>query len=356
MEYQRELAAYNLPSGYSTSRQFDFDPQRSDALLSNSLKKDSKSSATPPDPDLEDDVVFWSQPESCITTVTRCKHLREESLLGLRDALRNANSPESPNSNPNARLGGSISGGTAVLIPTSAWAQPQVQVSLDAADGELTQVSPGSKTIEEKTLSSPSSPIFAHTPTSVRESQRYHGGSRGRTSLQSEAVPLAVSVPIPYTSSFIETTQTEGNSLTETLTTAVRHLFTSGPKPPSRAPSPAPPSTLHALLAYGSLYSMDEQPHIRYECTIGDKLKFSCTVYYAKQFDIIRKRCGVDADIINSLQRSETWLAAGGKSKSNFWRSLDGKFVIKTLVNAWNVADLSVLRYINTYCTNTGRF
>lgn len=339
MDYQRELAAYNLPSGYSTTKQFDFDTQRSGTLVSSSSKKHPNSSATSPDPDLDDDIALWSQTESCVATVTKCKHLREESLLGLRDALLNANSSESSNSSSNARLGGSIPGGT--VTPSSAWAQPQVQVSLDAADGELTQVSPRPKSMEEKLVSSPSSYIFSPTPTSLQESQGYNeSNTRGRTVLRSEAVPLAVPIPVPYTPSSAET---ESNSLTDTLTSAVRHLFTSGPKPPSRAPSPAPPPTLHALLAYGSLYSMDEQPHIRYECTIGDRLKFSCTVYYAKQFDVIRRRCGVDADIINSLQRSETWMAAGGKSRSNFWRSLDGKFVIKTLVNAWNVADLQVL-------------
>jgi len=47
--------------------------------------------------------------------------------------------------------------------------------------------------------------------------------------------------------------------------------------------------------------------------------------------------------VLKSLERSENWTAVGGKSKSNFWKTSDDRFIIKTLVNAWNVADLQVL-------------
>ncbi|PPQ72280.1 hypothetical protein CVT26_006501, partial [Gymnopilus dilepis] len=88
----------------------------------------------------------------------------------------------------------------------------------------------------------------------------------------------------------------------------------------------------------------DERPHIKYDWTIGKRLKFSCTVYYARQFDVLRRRCGVsNEEFVRSLERSAGWKAVGGKSKSNFWKTGDGRFVIKTLVNAWNVADLQVL-------------
>lgn len=60
--------------------------------------------------------------------------------------------------------------------------------------------------------------------------------------------------------------------------------------------------------------------------TLGKKAKFSCTVYYARQFDFLRKRCNVDssittgsafdAGIIRSLERCVGWEAEGGKSKS----------------------------------------
>lgn len=103
---------------------------------------------------------------------------------------------------------------------------------------------------------------------------------------------------------------------------------------------------------------------------VGKKLKFSCTVYYARQFDFLRKRCGIQADtggtglsetdLIRSLEKCVGWEAEGGKSKSrrvfelrfhilftnrsvcSFLKTQDDRFIIKTLVNAWNVADLWV--------------
>jgi len=88
---------------------------------------------------------------------------------------------------------------------------------------------------------------------------------------------------------------------------------------------------------------IDDRPHIKYDWTIGKKLRFSCTVYYAKQFDLLRRRCGLFDDVfLKSLSRSANWDAEGGKSKSNFWKTADDKFIIKTLVNAWNVGDLYV--------------
>jgi len=87
----------------------------------------------------------------------------------------------------------------------------------------------------------------------------------------------------------------------------------------------------------------DDRPHIKYDWTVGKRLKFSCTVYYAKQFDLLRKRCGIEATYLKSIKKSANWLAEGGKSRSNFWKTADDRFIIKTLVDAWNVADLQVL-------------
>ena len=88
--------------------------------------------------------------------------------------------------------------------------------------------------------------------------------------------------------------------------------------------------------------TIDERPHIKYDWTIGKRLKFSCTVYYAKQFDALRRRCGVEDVFVRSMAKCEPWKAQGGKSRSNFWKTSDDRFIIKTLVNAWNVADLYV--------------
>ncbi|KAH0580710.1 hypothetical protein H2248_002196 [Termitomyces sp. 'cryptogamus'] len=143
-------------------------------------------------------------------------------------------------------------------------------------------------------------------------------------------------------------------TLTNSLTNAVRFMFngTSGVNANVNAASnpastrSASPFSHHGLLSLSleGATGIDDRPHIKFDWTVGKKLKFSCTVYYAKQFACLRRRCGVDDDMfLRSLRRSIEWEADGGKSRSDFWKSEDGKFVIKTLVDAWNVADLQVL-------------
>jgi 1-phosphatidylinositol-3-phosphate 5-kinase len=146
--------------------------------------------------------------------------------------------------------------------------------------------------------------------------------------------PRPDALPPPTTSGFT-------NSLANGLNSAMRYMLNSESAPPSRSGStsvPTPKKQYHALLA--DVASIDERPHIKYDWTIGKRLKFSCTVYYAKQFDVLRRRCGVNDMFLKSLSMSANWAAEGGKSRSNFWKTSDDRFIIKTLVNAWNVADL----------------
>ena len=131
------------------------------------------------------------------------------------------------------------------------------------------------------------------------------------------------------------------NSLANGLNSAMRYMLNNESASPSRSGSTSVPTSkkqYHALLA--DVASIDERPHIKYDWTIGKRLKFSCTVYYAKQFDGLRRRCGVNDIFLKSLSMSANWAAEGGKSRSNFWKTSDDRFIIKTLVNAWNVADL----------------
>ena len=107
----------------------------------------------------------------------------------------------------------------------------------------------------------------------------------------------------------------------------------------SRPSSPVPKGH-HGLLSVDTAAYIDEGLHIKYDWTVGKRLQFSCTVYYVRQFDVMRRRCGVDDVFVRSLLRSANWAVDGGKSKSNFWKTQDERFIIKTLVDAWNVADL----------------
>lgn len=131
---------------------------------------------------------------------------------------------------------------------------------------------------------------------------------------------------------------------TSALGQAMRSMLRPASDALSPSSRPSSPSNFkkhqhHGLLSTDPLL-IDERPHIKYDWTIGKRLKFSCTVYYAKQFDALRKRCGIDDVFVRSMRSCECWAADGGKSKSNFYRTGDERFIIKTLVNAWNVADL----------------
>jgi 1-phosphatidylinositol-3-phosphate 5-kinase len=124
------------------------------------------------------------------------------------------------------------------------------------------------------------------------------------------------------------------SSLASTVTNAMRYLLN-----PNDQARPTSPMHHHKLLVVDNV-PVEDRPHIKYDWTVGKRLKFTCTVYYARQFDLLRRRCGVDDVLPKSLERSQIWAAEGGKSKSNFWKTSDDRFVIKTLVDAWNVADL----------------
>ena len=90
------------------------------------------------------------------------------------------------------------------------------------------------------------------------------------------------------------------------------------------------PTTLRTLFS-----DPKKSPHLRISftdesSTSGGKVNFSVTCYFAKQFDILRKKCcpkGVD--FVRSLSRCRKWSAQGGKSNVYFAKSLDERFIIK---------------------------
>ncbi|KIJ54686.1 hypothetical protein M422DRAFT_24592 [Sphaerobolus stellatus SS14] len=382
IHYQRELANLNALPGLSSSPSQSSSPLVSEhnTPTHESTIKYSRSRPPLPDPDTSDSAV-WEETEVFSTAITRREHPREGStLLGLRDVLRTKRSFDT--SVLGSRFSGSVSRGAAALAPPSAWAPAQVQVNLQPADGQVSQF-PEAAEVVEKTLeaqypahsraATPSSSYSTDdgpptpTPSGFVERHIRRGGDttiielRGSpaASLENEdnpfeqqSMPLIEPKPVAVTSTVPPTISTSGRTtptpqsgnFSGALSSAMRYLINAAsPNSLSRAPSPVPVSTHHGLLAYEPAATIDEHPHIKYDWTIGQRLRFSCTVYYAKQFDALRKRCGVEHDVVKSLERSENWTAVGGKSKSNFWKSSDDRFIIKTLVNAWNVADLQVL-------------
>lgn len=74
----------------------------------------------------------------------------------------------------------------------------------------------------------------------------------------------------------------------------------------------------------------DTATHMKYQFQ-GGPSKMQCKIFFAESFDAIRQRCGVADRFVESLSRCLKWDSKGGKTKSMFLRTLDERFVIKSL-------------------------
>lgn len=70
--------------------------------------------------------------------------------------------------------------------------------------------------------------------------------------------------------------------------------------------------------------------HLKYQFTEGSA-KMLCKIFYAEQFDALRRKCGAADRIIESLSRCLKWDSKGGKTKSVFLKTLDDRLVMKSL-------------------------
>lgn len=70
--------------------------------------------------------------------------------------------------------------------------------------------------------------------------------------------------------------------------------------------------------------------HLKYQFQQGSA-KMLCKVFFAEQFDAVRRKCGVDERIVESLSRCLKWDSKGGKTKSVFLKTLDDRLVLKSL-------------------------
>ncbi|KAI4192849.1 MAG: hypothetical protein LQ346_004133 [Caloplaca aetnensis] len=70
--------------------------------------------------------------------------------------------------------------------------------------------------------------------------------------------------------------------------------------------------------------------HLKYQFQEGSA-KMLCKIFYAEQFDALRRKCGVSERIVESLSRCLKWDSKGGKTKSVFLKTLDDRFVLKSL-------------------------
>ena len=342
-----------------------------------SLKRLVSGSAPQPDPDHDD--VGWQEPETYSAVISRKEHPREPvSLISIQNVLRQkASADASSTSSLISPLGSSGPRPSGLETPRSVRAKPAVEVTNLAADGHVSgmpeaveaagkilheleaAVRPTNGSRTSLTDSRPSSSGIIETHIRRGKASSIVSDSDGSTigldSASSVATPPPPPLPpkdseesrlsAPSANSASESSEppatpskhgssTFTSAFTNSLTSAMRYVLKPGD--PQRPQAGAPH---HGLLS-ADAPTIDDRPHIKYDWTIGKRLRFSCTVYYAKQFDLLRKRCGVEDVFLKSLSRSENWAAEGGKSRSNFWKTTDNRFIIKTLVNAWNVADL----------------
>lgn len=70
--------------------------------------------------------------------------------------------------------------------------------------------------------------------------------------------------------------------------------------------------------------------HLKYQFQEGSA-KMLCKVFFAEQFDAVRRKCGVGERIVESLSRCLKWDSKGGKTKSVFLKTLDDRLVLKSL-------------------------
>ncbi|KIX07103.1 uncharacterized protein Z518_05080 [Rhinocladiella mackenziei CBS 650.93] len=70
--------------------------------------------------------------------------------------------------------------------------------------------------------------------------------------------------------------------------------------------------------------------HLRYQFQEGPA-KMLCKIFFAEQFDAVRRKCGVADRIVESLSRCMKWDSKGGKTKSLFLKTLDDRFILKSL-------------------------
>ena len=341
------------------------------SLFSRSSYRFFGSSRQQPDPD--DGRATWEEPEVYSAVVSRKEHPRDpSSILSIRDVLRKA-PVDTTTTLTSSRLTGV--GISKAGIPPSAWSAPAVELNTQPVDGEVIPLENDgtvgqilhemevtaddgglsrNNTITEATYgtSTSNSSVFESTArrgkassilSSVKNddlnesigenSEASVDGCPGvATSEQGDVYPPeALQKPARPEAS----AQPTKSGFSTSIALVMKQILSAGePTPP-----PLPRKNHHGLLS-SEPTAIDDRPHIKYDWTVGKRLKFSCTVYYAKQFDLLRKRCGIGAAYLKSVEKSSNWLAEGGKSRSNFWKTADDRFIIKTLVDAWNVADL----------------
>ncbi|KAI9715239.1 MAG: hypothetical protein M1812_006050 [Candelaria pacifica] len=70
--------------------------------------------------------------------------------------------------------------------------------------------------------------------------------------------------------------------------------------------------------------------HLKYQFNEGSA-RMLCKIFFAEQFDAVRRKCGVSDRIVESLSRCLKWDSKGGKTRSVFLKTMDDRFILKSL-------------------------
>lgn len=72
--------------------------------------------------------------------------------------------------------------------------------------------------------------------------------------------------------------------------------------------------------------------HLNYQFEGGNSSSMiMCKIFFAEQFDALRRKCGINDNFISSISRCVKWDSTGGKSGAAFLKTLDDRFIIKEL-------------------------
>jgi 1-phosphatidylinositol-3-phosphate 5-kinase len=80
--------------------------------------------------------------------------------------------------------------------------------------------------------------------------------------------------------------------------------------------------------------------HLKYQFREGSAT-MTCKIFYAEQFDALRRKCGVAERIVESLSRCLKWDSKGGKTKSVFLKTLDDRLILKVSVHLISMSMLA---------------
>ncbi len=74
-------------------------------------------------------------------------------------------------------------------------------------------------------------------------------------------------------------------------------------------------------------------------------------MYFPHQFEALRTTfCATNEEFIKSIRKSIEWSVSGGKSKANFYKTFDNKYIIKNVSEMeFNMFIESVLIILNIY-------